>query len=79
MEVGVRIFSGLEKFLPDAELGRAFTVYVAEGTTCRELIRQLKIPADQIFTMFINGRHATLERVLQPGDQVALFPPMGGG
>ncbi|MEW6425260.1 MAG: MoaD/ThiS family protein [Bacillota bacterium] len=79
MEVEVRVYSGLEKFVPGAGPGKALLVQVPEGATGRELIAQLQIPSDQIFTMFVNGRHALPEQVLQPGDRVALFPPIGGG
>ncbi|MEW6274583.1 MAG: MoaD/ThiS family protein [Bacillota bacterium] len=79
LEVEVRLFSGLEKFFPAAGLGKACLVQVPEGATGSDLIRQLNIPADQVFTMFVNGRHAAPEQVLQPGDRVALFPPIGGG
>ncbi|MBC7326418.1 MAG: MoaD/ThiS family protein [Moorella sp. (in: Bacteria)] len=79
MEVEVRVFSGLEKFVPGAGLGKALLVQVPEGTTGRDLLAQLQIPADQVFTMFVNGKHAALQQVLQPGDRVALFPPIGGG
>ncbi|MCL6448832.1 MAG: MoaD/ThiS family protein [Armatimonadetes bacterium] len=79
MEVEVRVFSGLEKFVPGAGPGKAILVQVPEGATGRKLIEQLQIPADQVFTMFVNGWHATPEQVLRPGDRVALFPPIGGG
>ena len=29
--------------------------------------------------VLVNGMHAGPERVLAPGDEVALFPPLGGG
>ncbi|MGQ9824310.1 MAG: MoaD/ThiS family protein [Desulfotomaculales bacterium] len=79
MEVEVRVFSGLEKFVPEAGLGKVLVVNLPEGATVRDLVRRLNIPADQVFTAFVNGRHAVLDRVLAPGDRVALFPPVGGG
>lgn len=79
MEVEVRVFSGLEKFVPEAGLGKVMVVSLPEGATVRELVRRLGIPEGQIFTAFVNGRHAVLDRVLASGDRVALFPPVGGG
>ena len=29
--------------------------------------------------ILVNGVHAASDRVLDPGDEVALFPPLGGG
>jgi molybdopterin converting factor small subunit len=79
VEVEVRVFSGLEKFVPEAGLGKSLVVSLPEGATVRDLVRQLRIPADQVFTVFVNGRHAAPDRVLAAGDRAALFPPVGGG
>jgi molybdopterin converting factor small subunit len=43
------------------------------------LIDSLGIPRSQVFTVLVNGRHAAMDAVLQPGDRVSLFPPVGGG
>jgi len=79
LEVEVWAFSGLEKFVPEVGSSKDLLVQIPEGATVRELIAQLRIPPDQIFTMFANSRHALPDQVLQPGDRVALFPPISGG
>jgi len=33
----------------------------------------------EIHLAFVNGRVASLDRILQDGDRLALFPPIGGG
>lgn len=79
MRLEVRVFSGLEKFMPGARFGQAIEVERPEGTTVAGLIDSLGIPRGQVFTVLVNGRHATMDAVLQPGDRVSLFPPVGGG
>jgi molybdopterin converting factor small subunit len=33
----------------------------------------------EIHLVFVNGRVASLDQMLQDGDRLALFPPIGGG
>lgn len=50
-----------------------------QGTSVGELIRELELPREQISIIFVNGRHAKPETILNDGDEVSLFPPIGGG
>jgi molybdopterin synthase sulfur carrier subunit len=51
----------------------------AEGTQCREIFASLGLTGSEIGIVLINGRHATLEQVLEDGDTLSLFPLVGGG
>lgn len=51
----------------------------AEGTTVEEIIRSLGVPLDEVGVTMINSRHCELEQVPKEGDQVAIFPAIGGG
>ncbi|RDV83569.1 MoaD/ThiS family protein [Ammonifex thiophilus] len=79
MRVEVRLFGGLEKFVKDVRFGEGFPVDLPEGGRVAELLDRLGIPPSQVFSVLINGRHASLADVLREGDRVALFPPLGGG
>ncbi|MCX7965569.1 MAG: MoaD/ThiS family protein, partial [Syntrophorhabdaceae bacterium] len=52
---------------------------VAQGTTVGELIKVLDIPYEQVSIIFVNGKHARFDTVLNDGDEVSIFPPIGGG
>jgi molybdopterin converting factor small subunit len=52
---------------------------LGSGTTAADVIRELAIPPASVSVIFVNGRHATPDTVLAPGDTLALFPPVGGG
>jgi len=50
-----------------------------EGTTVEEIIRSLGIPLDEVGVTMINSRHCELQQVPAAGDQLAVFPNIGGG
>lgn len=52
---------------------------LAESTTILDIIEQLGIDRKDAAILFINGVHADLESVINEGDDVAIFPPVGGG
>ncbi|MCL6611044.1 MAG: MoaD/ThiS family protein [Peptococcaceae bacterium] len=79
MILEVRVFGGLEKWIPGASFGKPMEVKTARGATVRTLLQELKIPEDQVFTILVNGVHASMGDLLRPGDRVAFFPPVGGG
>jgi len=79
LRLEVRVFSGLEKFIPGARFGQSIEVELQEGITVGELVDSLGIPRNQVFTALVNGRHSAMDAVLQAGDRVSLFPPVGGG
>lgn len=79
MEVEVRVFSGLESFIPGTSFGQTIPVSITEGFTGRELLNKLNIPEDKVYTFLVNGVHKDFAVVLRNGDRVSLFPAVGGG
>ena len=49
------------------------------GTTIADIVRELHIPEEQIGIIMLNSRHAQLAQQLSDGDQLAIFPLLGGG
>jgi len=79
VQVEVRVFSGLEKFLERKRFGEPFSVEIEEGANLKNLLVKLGIPEDQVFTALVNGQHRELDYLLRGGDRISLFPPVGGG
>ena len=79
MEVEVRVFSGLESYIPGTTFGQIIPVIITEGFTGRELLKKLNIPEDKVFSFLVNGVHKNFEVALNNGDRVSLFPAVGGG
>lgn len=52
---------------------------LTQGKTVGELIKELELPQEQISIIFVNGRHAKFDTILNEGDEVSFFPPIGGG
>lgn len=91
MKIQVQLFSILRDCLPpEAERGQA-TITLADGATLADLVTHLGIDqrlgytAPEIITraawqVVINGSfESDIERNLQDGDQVQIFPPLAGG
>lgn len=49
------------------------------GTRIAEVIRDLLIPEKEIGMIMLNNRHAEPDQELANGDNLALFPLVGGG
>lgn len=79
MLVEVRVFSGLEKFLSQKSFGEPMPVELAQGGTVQDILEKLGIPVDQVFTILVNGKHQTLDYIVNEGERVSFFPPVGGG
>ena len=78
MNVQYTLYASLSEFSPDRNR-RTLVMELPEGTTVGELIGRLRVPADEIKIMFVNGVHATPDTVLKEGDRVGLFPLVAGG
>ena len=50
-----------------------------EGTTILNVVEQLGIDKKDAAILFINGVHAELDSIINEDDDVAIFPPVGGG
>lgn len=72
MAIRVRLFATLRE-------GRGKYLEIDNVENGKELIEKLQIKEEDIAIFFINGLHAQLDSQLKPGDEVALFPPIGGG
>jgi molybdopterin converting factor small subunit len=75
VHIQLKLFATLSKFNPAA----AEHFPIEPGTTVQSLVEQLCVPRDQARLIFVNGVLAEPTRVLQDGDRVGIFPPVGGG
>lgn len=50
-----------------------------DGMLISELLEMLKIEQNEAAIIFINGIHGDYDSVMKQGDEVAIFPPIGGG
>lgn len=74
MRVTVKLFA----YFRDNRFKEKVTDY-PEGTTVEDIIRSLQIDPGEVGVTMINSRHCNLDQVPAEGDQVAIFPAIGGG
>jgi len=73
--IQIKLSATLKRYTPPA----ADDYPIQEGFTVRELLDRLGIPLVEVNLAFVSGKKANLDAPLADGDQVSLFPPLGGG
>ena len=79
MKIKVKLFATLKRYLGDLPAGTPVEMDVADGTTLGALAELLKLPPEEVKICFINGKICELDQPLRDGDDVGIFPPIGGG
>jgi sulfur carrier protein len=51
----------------------------APETKVVNVIDKLSIPHSELGIIFLNGKHTELDTILNEQDELAIFPPVGGG
>jgi uncharacterized protein with PIN domain len=69
-----RFYDGLNDFLARARRGGEFTVACARDATTKHMIEALGVPHTEVALILVNGASGTLERILEEGDRIAVYP-----
>jgi len=75
--ITARLFAGLEA--QTAERRTEYSFPAAEAPTVGAVFERLGLAPGATGIVLVNGVHAGGDRVLESGDEVSLFPPLGGG
>ena len=80
MDIEVKLFSVLARYLPPEADGRRVRLVVPEGTTVAEILDQLGVPRELTKLIVIDGVvHQKPDMVLRSGNVLGIFPPIAGG
>ena len=84
MIVTLKLFATLAAHLPpEARRAHQAQVEAAEGSTVLELIDRFRVPPELCTLVLVNGhfipRQDLAGKVLEAGDVLAIWPPVGGG
>jgi sulfur-carrier protein len=79
MQVSVKVFATLTKFVPGQQAGIPFNSEIPAASTLADLMAYLKLPEEEVKLAFVNGRLKSPDYKLQNNDVVGIFPPIGGG
>ena len=74
MKITVKLFATLRDFGPEIQ-----EMDVSENSTIASVVASLSLPPDIPLLKIVNGVHSNPDALLQEGDVLALFPPIGGG
>jgi molybdopterin converting factor small subunit len=77
--VHTKLFATLRRYRPGLQLGEAFPVELPDGATVGSLIQQIGLPESEVKVVFVNALFRESAHVLADGDEVGIFPPVGGG
>jgi molybdopterin synthase sulfur carrier subunit len=73
--IEIRLYASLQNRKSNPVASRELT----GAKTVRELLLDIDIPEQEVAVIMINGKRRQLETTLSDGDEVSLFPLMGGG
>lgn len=74
MKVEVKLSAALRK----GRFGRR-TIDLPDGSTVANLLQQLRLTTKEVAVVAVNTQHAARDRRLEAGDEIAIYPPVGGG
>lgn len=69
-----RFYARLNDFLPAHRRGQAFSCVCAKTATVKHTIEAIGVPHTEIALVLVNGHPAELDRLLQDGDRIAVYP-----
>jgi molybdopterin converting factor small subunit len=75
--ITARLFAGLETQTAERRTQRTFLL--TETPNVGAVVERLGLEPGATGLVLVNGVHAGGDRVLEPGDEISLFPPLGGG
>jgi molybdopterin synthase sulfur carrier subunit len=79
IKVYVKLYATLTKYAGGSIMHEPREVEIDDGATLTELCDLLGVPSDEVKTTFVNSAIQPPDYRLQNGDQVGIFPPVGGG
>jgi sulfur carrier protein ThiS len=82
MKITLRLYATLRDYMPDSS-GAPAVIELPEGATIPEALATRDVPLRLAHIVMVGGRHVLRQdiatRQLQDGDELAVFPAIGGG
>lgn len=77
--VNVHIYPSFLRRLGRTTQNGRVQLEVPKDSLVRDVLILLDIPLEQVQSVIVNGRPASIERMVVDGDAIGVFPPLGGG
>jgi sulfur-carrier protein len=79
MQIRVKLYATLSRYFSHTGPGIPFEIEVPNGATVGDLVNGLKLPREEVKLFFVKGRARPIDWPLEAGDEVGIFPLIGGG
>ena len=79
IRIRVKLYAALAKYASASIMHEPIEIEMPAGAALIDLYDRLGIPRDEVKTSFVNSVMQSSEYRLSEGDQVGIFPPVGGG
>ena len=74
MQITIKLFANFrnDRFIKEVQT-------IAPDSTVEAIVSELALTEEEVGVILINGRHSNLDQSLVEGDNLSLFPLVGGG
>lgn len=83
MKITVKLFALLAKYLPEGAVRNEVDLEVADGASVQDVIHSLNLPSEYCHLVLVDGVYIAPSeretRALNPGEALAIWPPVAGG
>jgi molybdopterin converting factor small subunit len=79
VQVEVRVFATLRRYLPELGIGEAKIIQVEPGTTLDQLRESLGLPGEEVKIIMCNNLQADPGDLVKDGDRITYIPAVAGG
>jgi sulfur carrier protein ThiS len=83
MRITLKLYASLSDYLPAGGKDNRVDLDVAEGDTVAGVIRRCQLPEHLVHLVLVNGVYIAPDQRaathLNPGDHLAVWPPIAGG
>ena len=83
MKITFKLFATLGDYLPARVQGNEIEIDIPDNSTPNDVINEFHVPPDMVHLVLLNGIYVSKEErgkpVIQPGDALAVWPPVAGG
>jgi sulfur carrier protein ThiS len=69
----------IEQYPQGLRAGSPVNIELPDNSSIADLLKRLGIDKETSLIIFVNGRDRNRDYLLVTGDQVGIFPPIGGG
>lgn len=79
MALQIFINATLREYVPGYNPHQGLSLEIQPGSSVAQVIARLGLPAKEVTLIMVDGRRQEADFILQGGERLGLFPPIGGG